>query len=170
MKNYYTLRFAVFLGLIICIQTPGLNAQNTDTTNGSESQLDSNSRKIYNVVDELPGFPGGESERFHYLAENINYPEFAREHGIQGTVFVTFVVEKDGRITNPEILRGIGGGCDEDVIRIVKQMPKWKPGKVDGKPVKVQFNMPVRFSLPATDEDETEEGKSWFGRFIDRIF
>ena len=170
MKQYYTIGFAVFLGLITCIQTHGLNAQNTDTANVSEYQSDSDSSKIFNVVEEPPEFPGGEMESHRYLAENINYPELAREKGIQGTVFVTFVVLENGSIGHVQILRGIGGGCDQEVIRIVKEMPKWKPGKMDGKPVKVKFNMPIRFSLPETNGNKSEKEKNWIGRFFDRIF
>ncbi len=71
----------------------------------------------------------------------------ARESGIQGTVYATFVVEPDGRITNVGILRGIGGGCDEEAIRVIRNMPRWKPGKQRSKAVRVQFNMPIRFVL-----------------------
>ena len=71
----------------------------------------------------------------------------AKESGIQGMVYVTFVVERDGSITDVRVLRGIGGGCDEEAIRVVSAMPKWTPGKQRGKPVRVQYNLPVRFTL-----------------------
>jgi len=71
----------------------------------------------------------------------------ARESGIQGTVYVTFVVERNGNVTDVKILRGIGGGCDEEALRVVQNMPKWEPGKQRGKPVRVQFNMPIKFTL-----------------------
>jgi protein TonB len=71
----------------------------------------------------------------------------AKESGIQGRVFVTFVVEKDGSVTDVRVLRGIGGGCDEEAIRVVQKMPKWKAGKQRGKPVRVQFNLPIKFTL-----------------------
>ncbi len=103
--------------------------------------------KIFIVVEDQPAFPGGEKARMKYLAENIDYPQLARESGIQGTVYVTFVVEKDGSVTDVRILRGIGGGCDEEALEVVRNMPKWKPGKQRGKPVRVQFNMPIRFTL-----------------------
>lgn len=103
--------------------------------------------KIFIVVEDQPSFPGGEKARMQYLANNIDYPQLARESGIQGTVYVTFVVEKDGSVTDVRVLRGIGGGCDEEAIEVVKNMPKWKPGKQRGKPVRVQFNMPIRFTL-----------------------
>lgn len=102
---------------------------------------------IFTVVEENPGFPGGEEERMRYLQQNLKYPQMARESGIQGTVYVTFVVEKDGSITDVRILRGIGGGCDEEAARVVKTMPRWNPGKQRGQAVRVQFNLPIRFVL-----------------------
>jgi len=103
--------------------------------------------QIFTVVEAMPGFPGGEAARIKYLNNNIKYPQMARESGIQGRVFVTFVVEKDGSVTDVRVLRGIGGGCDEEAIRVIKNMPKWQPGKQRGKPVRVQFNMPILFKL-----------------------
>jgi protein TonB len=103
--------------------------------------------QIFTVVESMPSYPGGEAARIEYLNANIKYPQMARESGIQGRVFVTFVVEKDGRVTDVKVLRGIGGGCDEEAIRVIKNMPKWDPGKQRGKPVRVQFNMPILFKL-----------------------
>lgn len=103
--------------------------------------------KIFIVVENQPEFPGGEKARRMYLAKNIDYPQLARESGIQGTVYLTFVVEKDGSVTDVRILRGIGGGCDEEALRVVKAMPRWQAGKQRGKPVRVQFQMPIRFTL-----------------------
>lgn len=103
--------------------------------------------QIFTVVESMPGFPGGEAARIKYLNENIKYPQMARESGIQGRVFVTFVVEKDGKVTDVRVLRGIGGGCDEEAVRVIKNMPNWNAGKQRGKPVRVQFNMPILFKL-----------------------
>ena len=103
--------------------------------------------QIFTVVESMPGFPGGEAARIQYLNENIKYPQMARESGIQGRVFVTFVVERNGSVTDVKVLRGIGGGCDEEAIRVIQNMPKWEPGKQRGKPVRVQFNMPILFKL-----------------------
>jgi periplasmic protein TonB len=102
---------------------------------------------IFTIVEENPSFPDGDEARMRYLAQNIKYPQMARESGIQGIVFVTFVVERDGNITDVRLLRGIGGGCDEEAIRVVKGMPRWTPGKQRGQPVRVQFNLPIRFTL-----------------------
>ncbi|MCL2412548.1 MAG: M56 family metallopeptidase [Bacteroidales bacterium] len=108
--------------------------------------------EVFQIVENAPSFPGGEEARMRFLQENIRFPQEARDQGIQGVVFVTFVVEKDGRTSNVRILRGIGGGADEEVIRIMEMMPNWTPGKMDGNPVRVQFNMPIRFTL--ADEAE----------------
>jgi len=102
---------------------------------------------IFTVVESMPDFPGGDMARIKYLNENIKYPQMARESGIQGRVFVTFVVEKNGSVTDVKVLRGIGGGCDEEAIRVIENMPKWNSGKQRGKAVRVQFNMPILFKL-----------------------
>lgn len=104
-------------------------------------------QEIFTIVEEQPSFPGGEASLMEYLRNNIKYPQLAKESNIQGTVFVTFVVEPNGSISNTKVLRGIGGGCDEEAIRVVKNMPSWQPGKQRGKPVRVQFNLPIRFIL-----------------------
>ncbi len=99
------------------------------------------------LVEEMPEYVGGEEARLNFLRKNVVYPRAAREVGIQGTVHLTFVIEKNGEITDVKILRGIGGGCDEEAIRIIKAMPKWKPGKQRDKAVRVQFNLPIKFKL-----------------------
>ena len=103
--------------------------------------------EVANVADESPEFPGGMEGLYKYLAENIHYPEQAKTDQIQGRVFITFVVEKDGSISDAKVIRGIGGGCDEEALRVVNAMPKWTPGKQLGEPVRVQFNLPVVFKL-----------------------
>jgi protein TonB len=103
--------------------------------------------EIFTVVESMPGYPGGDAARMKFLQENIKYPQMARESGIQGTVYVTFVVETDGSVTDVRVLRGIGGGCDEEAIRVINLMPNWNAGKQRGKPVRVQFNMPIKFTL-----------------------
>ncbi|MCR5821288.1 MAG: energy transducer TonB [Bacteroidales bacterium] len=102
------------------------------------------------LVENDPSFPGGMEAMYKFLAENIKYPQEAKDNNISGKVYVTFVVETDGRITNPRLLRDIGGGCGQEAIRVVKSMPRWNPGKNNGQPARVQFNLPVNFTL--TDE------------------
>jgi protein TonB len=103
--------------------------------------------EIFTVVESMPQVPGGDAARMKFLQENIKYPQMARESGIQGTVYVTFVVEPDGSVSDVRILRGIGGGCDEEAIRVIQKMPNWNAGMQRGKPVRVQFNMPIKFTL-----------------------
>jgi protein TonB len=103
--------------------------------------------EIFTIVEEMPDFPGGTQKLADYLAKNIKYPQMARESGIQGRVFISFVVEPDGSVSNVNVMRSLGGGCDEEAVRVVKSMPKWKPGKQRGKPVRVSYILPVNFKL-----------------------
>jgi TonB family protein len=112
----------------------------------SEAEIAEESQ-IFMAVEQMPEFPGGEEALYKFLTENITYPQSAKESGVQGRVYVTFVVEPDGTISDLRVLKGIGGGCDEEAIRVVKAMPEWIPGKQRGKPVRVQYNLPVKFSL-----------------------
>jgi len=113
---------------------------------------------VFTVVEKMPGYPGGDEARIAFLGQNIKYPEQAKKNGVQGKVFVTFVVETDGSISNVKVLRGIGGGCDEEAVRVIKLMPKWSPGMQDGKAVRVQFNLPIRFTLSA--KSDTDKNKA----------
>lgn len=99
------------------------------------------------IPDVNPEFVGGEAKLYEYLAESIRYPDLARDGGITGKVFVQFVVEKDGSITNIQVKRDIGGGCGDEAKRVVRNMPKWKPGKVGGRTVRSQFILPINFIL-----------------------
>ncbi len=104
-------------------------------------------QEVFTGVEEMPQFPGGEKALFAYIKKELKYPELAKESGIQGTVYVTFAIQVDGTITSPKVIRGIGGGCDEEAVRLVNGMPQWTPGKQGGKPVRVQYNLPIRFKL-----------------------
>jgi TonB family protein len=103
--------------------------------------------EVFAFVEQMPDYPGGMGQMYKYMADNVRYPHYAREAGIQGKVYVRFVVERDGRITNAEILRGIGGGCDEEALRIVRGLPKFTPGKQRGKAVRVSYVLPISFKL-----------------------
>lgn len=102
---------------------------------------------IFTVVEDNPVFPGGEEGRVRFLQENLGYPETARKAGEQGTVFVSFVIRKDGSIANVKVLRGVSPELDAEAVRVVKMMPAWTPGRQRGEAVNVQFNMPIRFTL-----------------------
>jgi len=99
------------------------------------------------IVDEQPEFPGGEIGLMDFLRNNIKYPQFARETNIQGTVYVQFVIGKDGSISLIRVQKEVGGGLDEEAERVVRAMPKWIPGKKDGKPINIIFILPIRFIL-----------------------
>ena len=103
--------------------------------------------EVFLSVEENPEFPGGPAKLLEYVQKNLKYPMMARESDIQGRVFVGFVVEKDGSISNVRVLRGIGGGCDEEAVRVVQSLPKFKPGKQRGNPVRVQYTLPIVFKL-----------------------
>ena len=103
---------------------------------------------VFVVVESMPEFPGGQQALFKYLSENIKYPVIAQENGIQGRVICQFVVNKDGSIVDVEVVRSGGDpSLDKEAIRVIKSMPKWKPGKQRGKPVRVKYTVPVNFKL-----------------------
>ena len=124
------------------------NTQNIEITPVVvEEEEEEEETQIFTVVEKDPEFPGGMEALYKYLQQNIKYPQLARDNNITGRVYVTFVVERDGSIANPRVLKDIGGGCGAEAIRVVKSMPKWNPGKQSGKAVRVQFNLPVNFNL-----------------------
>lgn len=102
---------------------------------------------VYQIAEEMPEFPGGVEALMDFVGKNVKYPEEAKEKEISGRVFMSFVIEKDGSVSNVKVLRGIGGGCDEEAVRVIKGMPKWKPGIQKGKPVRVSYMMPINFKL-----------------------
>ncbi|MBQ0118434.1 MAG: energy transducer TonB, partial [Bacteroidales bacterium] len=103
---------------------------------------------VFVVVETMPEFPGGQQALFKYLSENVKYPVIAQENGIQGRVICQFVVNKDGAIVEVEVVRSGGDpSLDKEAVRVIKSMPKWKPGKQRGKPVRVKYTVPVNFRL-----------------------
>ena len=100
---------------------------------------------VYSMVSEQPSFPGGMQEMMKFISENRKYPAEAKVKDIHGKVIVAFVVERDGSLSDVKIRRGIGYGCDEEAIRVIKSMPKWTPGKQNGKAVRVSMMLPVSF-------------------------
>jgi len=106
-------------------------------------------KEIFNTagVDEYPEFAGGMKAWAKYMERNLKYPYRAQEEGVQGKVFVSFVVEKDGSITDVQVLKGIGFGCDEEAVKVIRKSPLWKAGKNKGVPVRVRYNMPINFNL-----------------------
>lgn len=103
--------------------------------------------KVFDVVEQMPSFPGGPSALMKYLSENVKYPVVAQENGVQGRVVVSFVVEKDGHITDVKVVRSVDPTLDKEAARVVKSMPNWIPGKQNGSAVRVKYNVPVSFKL-----------------------
>lgn len=116
-------------------------------TEAVSENIEKNTETVFTVVEESAMFPGGQDELIKYLALNIKYPKQARVRGVEGLVSVSFVVEKDGSLTDIKLLRDIGSGCGQEALRVVKEMPKWKPAKLKGEIVRMQFNLPVKFTL-----------------------
>jgi protein TonB len=103
--------------------------------------------EIFVVVENQPEFPGGQAAMMKFLSENIKYPVIAQENGIQGRVICNFVVERDGSITDVQVVRGVDPSLDKEAVRVIQSMPRWKPGMQRGKPVRVRFTLPVVFRL-----------------------
>ena len=112
-----------------------------------EEEEEEAAQQIFTVVEEMPEFPGGMNELLKYLAKSIKYPVIAQENGIQGRVICAFVVNRDGSIVDAEVLRGVDPSLDKEALRVIMSMPKWKPGKQRGKPVRVKYTVPVTFRL-----------------------
>ncbi|SMD45194.1 TonB family C-terminal domain-containing protein [Aquiflexum balticum DSM 16537] len=118
--------------------TPALNSNFVVTEN-----------TVFDVVEKAPEFEGGMKAWNEWIKSNIQYPNTAKQMGVEGTVYVVFVINKDGTVDQPEILRGIGAGCDEEVLRLISEMPDWIPGEQRGQKVNVRMRLPVRFKLPS---------------------
>lgn len=103
--------------------------------------------KVFDVVEQMPSFPGGPSALMSYLNSNVKYPVVAQENGVQGRVVISFVVEKDGSITDVQVVRSVDPSLDREAARVVKSMPNWIPGKQNGSAVRVKYNVPVAFKL-----------------------
>lgn len=104
---------------------------------------------VYNsyAVEQQPEFPDGMAALYKYLRDHLHFPQTAIDNGISGTVYISFIISKEGIIQHASVLRGVGGGLDQEALRVVKQMPAWKPGKHNGKPVAVNFTLPIKFQL-----------------------
>jgi TonB family protein len=129
-----------------------------DITNVKIKKVDNDS--IYQIVEVMPEFPGGTEKMMDYLSKNIKYPEAAKEKGISGRVFLSFVIEKDGAVSDVKVVKGIGKECDDEALRVVKAMPKWKPGLMKGKPVRVSYMLPIFFKLDESEKYAPVKGET----------
>lgn len=136
--------------LLLALCGPEMMVAQQDTvvcTTGSDEKDDRPGKEaIQTIVDEMPEFPGGEAAMFKYLGGSVNYPE-GTEAAVEGVVFVSFVVERDGDLSAIRVLRSVHPSLDREAIRVVKAMPKWNPGKQNGKVCRVQYNLPIAFRL-----------------------
>ena len=103
--------------------------------------------KVYDIVEQMPEYPGGLTALMNYLRANTRYPAAAQKAGIEGRVIVSFIVESNGSVSNVEIVRSVDTDLDQEALRVVRQMRKWKPGKQDGNAVRVKFHLPIKFML-----------------------
>ena len=102
---------------------------------------------VLSVVEQMPEFPGGQTELLRWISEHIHYPIYAEKNGIQGRVICTFVVERDGSVTDIQVARSIDPSLDAEAVRVLSQMPNWNPGKQNGSPVRVKYTVPITFKL-----------------------
>lgn len=129
--------------------------------NEFEDKSEKEEPEIFTIVEQMPEFPGGESALTNFIQQQMIYPHEAKDKDIQGVVVLNFVVEKDGRLSNIEILRDIGSGCGNEAVRIVEQMPNWSAGQHRGQPVLVAFKLPVRFKLKDHFKDTRNNNYSY---------
>ena len=132
---------------IAAAQEPVQVVQDTEVPVISTHEPDQGEQQVFTIVERMPEFPGGEEAMFRYIRENLKYPEEERKAGVQGVVYVNFVVGTDGVLNNAKVLRGISPACDQETLRVVNAMPTWIPGMQRGEAVKVQYNLPIRFKL-----------------------
>ena len=116
-------------------------------SNEAEEMPEEQADEIFTIVEEQPSPVGGIKAFYDYVGKNLKYPGKARRMGVEGRVFVEFIVEKDGSLTDIKVAKGIGGGCDEEAIRVISHAPKWNPGRQRGNPVRVRMVMPIMFQL-----------------------
>ena len=119
------------------------------------TQAQTEETKVFDVVEQMPSFPGGAAGLMKFLSTNVKYPVVAMENGIQGRVITTFVVERDGSVSDVEVVESVDPSLDKEAIRVITSMPRWRPGKQGGKAVRVKYTIPVTFRLRATDNQPT---------------
>ena len=117
------------------------------TANAQKTVVSQSKQNVYDVVEQMPEFPGGMPAMIEFLQTNLNYPKDAKKQNVGGRILVMFVVEADGSISNVRVAKKIFPSLDAEALRVVKAMPKWNPGKEKGKPVRVNFTLPIVFSL-----------------------
>ena len=125
-------------------------------TNSSAVDSLSKKKKVFTVVEEMPKFVGGEQALMMYIINQIHYPAKARENGVSGRVYVSFIIDETGKVSETKVIRGIGSGCDEEALRVISGMPDWEPGRQNGQPVAVYYNLPINFNLVVPEKNKSE--------------
>nr|WP_294791663.1 energy transducer TonB [uncultured Mucilaginibacter sp.] len=157
MKRILT--FVIFLSVTLASCT--LLAQSGPPTSGNaqlgspnavirlpgEPETSTDPDHVYTSIEVAPSFKDGFSGLITYFNKNMKYPQLAKQNGVEGKVFLVFIVEKDGSLSSPKIIKGIGSGCDEEAMRLISASPKWSPGQIGGKPVRVQYTLPIVFDI-----------------------
>jgi protein TonB len=132
---------------LVIEDTEATQDEEVDFSNIDTGEEEAEEGEVFFVVEDMPEFPGGEQALHRYLAESIDYPTIAQENGIQGRVYVKFVINTDGSVTDVQIARGVDPSLDKEALRVVREMPKWEPGKQRGEPVRVSYTVPINFVL-----------------------
>lgn len=120
----------------------------TDISEPITNSNENDTGKVYTFVEELPGYPGGIDSLKQFLNKHLRYPTEAKSEGVQGTVYLSMVIHRNGVVSNVKVLRSLGYGCDEEAIRLVMSFPPFHPARLNGKPVNALYNLPVKFRLP----------------------
>jgi len=130
-------------------QTPQQSPTDTTAKNSEATMAPVTGEKVFEMFDmeQEPEFPGGQDGLMQFISQHLTYPDSARQNNVEGLVLVSFVIDQEGKVGNTKIIRDIGYGCGEEVHRILMLLPRWKPGIIDGYPVKVRYTLPVRFRL-----------------------
>ena len=118
-----------------------------DVDNESDLDLEEDVDEVYRVVEQMPQFPGGDAAIMKYIANEVRYPQIAKEYGIEGRVFVTFIIDKKGKVKDVEVIKRVDPNLDKEAKRVIESLPKFTPGKQRGKAVRVQFTVPISFIL-----------------------
>lgn len=132
------------------INPPPFTKLRIEQPNDTTKHQTPDSNHVFDFVEKMPEYPGGQVAMMAFIQQNLQYPEYAKDNNLEGSVFATFIIDKKGKITDVKILRSMNPpciACDSEVIRVIKKMPKWKPGMQQGKPVRVKFTLPVKFAL-----------------------
>lgn len=142
----------IFLALMASVLMLS-SSVNLMATTPENNPTEDKQEKVFDVVEVMPQYPGGIPQMMKFISSNIKYPKDAIKKGMQGAVVVQFVVEPDGSVSNVHVVRSVFPSLDTEAVRMVKAMPKWSPGMQNGKPVRVRFNVPIRFSLNGNAKD-----------------